>query len=70
LLSFHRFEDVELFPKQDEPTGGPGSLIRMPFGVHRLTGGRGPGAGGLGLGGRGDSSTSCSSLWFGALRSE
>jgi hypothetical protein len=40
LLDFHRFGDVELFPKQDELAGGPGSLIRMPFGVHRLTGRR------------------------------
>jgi hypothetical protein len=40
LLDFHRLEDVELFPKQDELAGGPGSLIRMPFGVHRLTGRR------------------------------
>ena len=31
---------LELFPKQDELAGGPGSLIRMPFGVHRLTGRR------------------------------
>jgi hypothetical protein len=28
---------VELFPKQDELAEGPGSLLRMPFGVHRLT---------------------------------
>jgi len=28
---------VELFPKQDRLRTGPGSLIRMPFGVHRLT---------------------------------
>jgi hypothetical protein len=40
LLDFYRFEDVELFPKQDELAGGPGSLIRMPFGVHRVTGRR------------------------------
>lgn len=40
LLDFHRIEDVELFPKQDELAGGPGSLIRMPFGVHRVTGRR------------------------------
>jgi hypothetical protein len=37
LLDFHRMENVELFPKQDELAGGPGSLIRMPFGVHRVT---------------------------------
>lgn len=38
LLAAHQVEGVELFPKQDELTDGPGSLIRMPFGVHRLTG--------------------------------
>ena len=27
-----------MFLKQDGLTEGPGSLIRMPFGVHRLTG--------------------------------
>jgi hypothetical protein len=37
LLAAHRIEGVESFPKQDELADGPGSLIRMPFGVHRLT---------------------------------
>jgi len=40
LLAAHSVEGVELFPKQDELADGPGSLIRMPFGVHRLTGRR------------------------------
>jgi hypothetical protein len=40
LLAFHRVEDVELFPKKDELAGGPGSLIRMPLGVHLVTGRR------------------------------
>lgn len=40
LLAAHQVEGVELFPKQDRLTGGPGSLIRMPFGVHRLIGRR------------------------------
>ncbi len=40
LMAAHNAEDVELFPKQDRVTNGPGSLIRMPFGVHRLTGQR------------------------------
>ena len=40
LLAAHQVEDVELFPKQDRLRAGPGSLIRMPFGVHRLTGRR------------------------------
>jgi hypothetical protein len=38
LLAAHRTEGVELYPKQDQIADGPGSLIRMPFGVHRLTG--------------------------------
>jgi hypothetical protein len=36
LLAAHQVEGVELFPKQDELADGPGSLIRMPFGTHRL----------------------------------
>ena len=40
LLAAHQVERVELFPKQDQLSGGPGSLIRMPFGVHWLTGRR------------------------------
>lgn len=38
LLAAHQVEGVELFPKQNELADGPGSLIRMPFGVHQLTG--------------------------------
>ena len=37
LLAAHEIEGVELYPKQDQLADGPGSLIRMPFGVHRLT---------------------------------
>jgi hypothetical protein len=40
LLAAHQVEGVELYPKQDQLADGPGSLIRMPFGVHRLTGQR------------------------------
>jgi hypothetical protein len=40
LLVAHQVEGVELYPKQDQVADGPGSLIRMPFGVHRLTGRR------------------------------
>jgi hypothetical protein len=40
LLAAHEIEGVELYPKQDQLADGPGSLIRMPFGVHRLTGQR------------------------------
>jgi len=38
LLAAHQIEGVRLYPKQDQLTDGPGSLVRMPFGVHRLTG--------------------------------
>jgi hypothetical protein len=40
LLAAHQIEGVELYPKQDQLADGPGSLIRIPFGVHRLTGRR------------------------------
>lgn len=40
VLAAHHIEGVELFPKQDELGEGPGSLFRLPFGVHRLTGRR------------------------------
>jgi len=40
LLAVHRVIDVEVFPKQDRLAGGPGSLMRLPFGIHRLTGQR------------------------------
>ena len=38
LLAAHQVEGVELFPKQARLATGPGSLVRMPFGVHRLSG--------------------------------
>ncbi len=31
---------MEMFPKQDRLQSGPGSLIRLPFGIHRRTGQR------------------------------
>lgn len=34
--------DVEFYPKQDESSAGVGSLIRLPLGVHRLSGRRYP----------------------------
>ncbi len=40
LASYYGIDEVEFFPKQDEVGDGPGSLIRLPFGVHRKTGGR------------------------------
>jgi hypothetical protein len=38
LLAANQIAGVELYPKQDQLADGPGSLIRLPFGVHRLTG--------------------------------
>ena len=38
LLSQHNITDVEIYPKQDRLQTGPGSLVRLPLGVHRLTG--------------------------------
>lgn len=35
LLNHFNILDVELFPKQDKLKSGPGSLIRLPFGIHR-----------------------------------
>ncbi len=40
LLRESGLEGIELFPKQDELGDGPGSLIRLPFGVHRKDGQR------------------------------
>ena len=47
LLSSHQVaitkrqvEGVEIFPKQDSVGKGVGSLIRLPFGVHRKSGKR------------------------------
>lgn len=40
LLQKHEVNNVELFPKQDKLVNGPGSLIRMPFGIHKLSGER------------------------------
>lgn len=40
LLTAFSIPNVELFPKQDRLSQGPGSLIRMPFGIHQLSGRR------------------------------
>ena len=40
LLTMHDLTGVELFPKQDQLTTGPGSLVRLPLGIHRKTGRR------------------------------
>ena len=37
LMNTYGLEGVELYPKQDQLSDGPGSLIRLPFGVHRKT---------------------------------
>ena len=34
-ISFFNIDSVELFPKQNKLKTGPGSLVRLPFGVHR-----------------------------------
>ncbi|MBN8592788.1 MAG: hypothetical protein J0M33_13575 [Anaerolineae bacterium] len=38
LLKRNKLADLELYPKQDQLVTGPGSLVRLPFGIHRLTG--------------------------------
>ncbi|MCB2160508.1 hypothetical protein KQH40_00310 [bacterium] len=41
LITSHSLpQEIELYPKQDELGDGPGSLIRLPFGVHRKDGNR------------------------------
>ncbi len=40
VVEKHNLEGFEIYPKQDEAGEGFGSLIRLPFGVHRLTGRR------------------------------
>jgi hypothetical protein len=42
VIDLHKIEGVELYPKQDRLYGGPGSLVRLPFGRHKLTGVRYP----------------------------
>ena len=36
----HGLDGIELFPKQSQLKTGPGSLVRLPFGIHRKTGQR------------------------------
>ncbi|MBZ0285209.1 MAG: hypothetical protein K8L97_31030 [Anaerolineae bacterium] len=36
LLLMHDLSQVEVYPKQDELRTGPGSLVRLPLGIHRL----------------------------------
>jgi hypothetical protein len=40
IVAAFGLDGVELYPKQSELVSGPGSLIRLPFGVHRKTGQR------------------------------
>ena len=35
IIAVHELGEVELYPKQDRLGEGPGSLIRLPFGLHR-----------------------------------
>jgi hypothetical protein len=42
VLNAHTIEGVELYPKQDRLHGGPGSLVKLPFGIHRRSGQRYP----------------------------
>lgn len=38
IVETYSLADIELFPKQDCVGDGPGSLIRMPFGIHKKSG--------------------------------
>src|SRR5258708_6072167 len=40
LLAELKLKGIELYPKQDKPTTGPGSLVRLPLGIHKITGKR------------------------------
>jgi len=40
ILKSHDLIGIELYPKQDKLADGPGSLIRLPFGIHRKNGQR------------------------------
>lgn len=40
LQKLYELFNIELFPKQSEITFDPGSLLRLPFGIHRKTGER------------------------------
>src|SRR5579859_874998 len=40
LLVEHKLKGIELYPKQDRPQTGPGSLVRLPLGIHKITGKR------------------------------
>jgi len=42
IITANNIRNIELFPKQDHLSGGPGSLIRLPFGFHQISGRRYP----------------------------
>jgi hypothetical protein len=40
IMSQHNLIEMELYPKQQRLADGPGSLVRLPFGIHRRAGRR------------------------------
>lgn len=42
IIRHKEVKGVELYPKQDMLHGGPGSLVRLPFGIHKKSGQRYP----------------------------
>jgi hypothetical protein len=40
LVKAYELDKIEVYPKQDKLVDGPGSLIRVPLGIHRKTGHR------------------------------
>lgn len=40
LMAYFSLASMELYPKQDRLQTGPGSLIRLPFGIHKKSGRR------------------------------
>ena len=42
ILRRYELEGIELYPKQDRLYGGPGSLVKLPFGIHKRSGQRYP----------------------------
>ena len=40
LLDEYQIGEVEVYPKQEKLAAGPGSLVRLPFGIHKKSGRR------------------------------
>lgn len=40
LLEESEIDEMEIYPRQNKPDKGPGSLVRLPLGIHKLTGKR------------------------------